>query len=159
MTNFKEILIKIKDVLVNFFKTRRVGFYLLMLCAILASLVTIIYTAAFLGSERYGAGAALFPLLTIVCLLLTIYKPVERYASITMNIVCIFALLFFLNASYWHFGDSFFAVKDNMPTDPIVILNMLGAPYSYCLIALVLNVLITFACIFIPVSKKEGGKN
>ena len=162
MNNFKEkllnVLNKIKVVLVNFFKSRHVGFYLLLVPTILAILVTIIYTAAFTGSERYGLGAALFPLLTIVCLLLTIYKPIERYAGIAMNIVCIFAFLFFLDASYWHFGDSFFAVKDNMPTDPIVIMSMLGAPYSYCLIALVSNILISFASIFVPVSKK-GGKN
>ena len=77
-----------------------------------------------------------------------------------MNIVSIFALLFFLSASYWHFGDTFFSVKDNMPTNPFVLLGMLGFPYAYSLIALVLNILITFSCIFVPVSKKrkEGAK-
>lgn len=150
---------KIKDYFVNFIKTRNIGFYLLLAVCVLALGVTILYTAAFAGSERYGLGAALFPLLTFVCILLTLYKPTERYASIAMNVVSIFALLFFISASYWHFGDSFFSVKDNMPTNPFVLLGMLGFPYAYSLIALVLNILVTFSCIFIPVSKKGKGGN
>lgn len=154
---------KIKDYLLNYVKSRRLGFYLLLATAVLGLFVTIFYTAKFNGTARYDAGAAFFPLLGFAALLLTLYKPIERYTAIVMNIISIFALLIFLSASYMHFGDTFFAVQDNMPTNIFVILNMLGFNYSYSLLALAANILITFSCIFIPISSnkekdsKEGG--
>ena len=73
-----------------------------------------------------------------------------------MNIVSIFGLLFFLQGSYWHFGDTFFAVKDNMPTDIFVLIGMLGFPYAFSMLSLAFNILLTFVTIFVPVSKEVG---
>ena len=140
----------------NYIKTRNIGFFMMLAASILSVCVCIVYTAGFLGSARYSELGAFFPLLTIVCLLLTLYKPVERYSAILMNIVSIFGLLFFLQGSYWHFGDTFFAVKDNMPTDIFVLIGMLGFPYAFSMLSLAFNILLTFVTIFVPVSKEVG---
>lgn len=156
----------IKNYLVKFIKSRNVGFFMLLAICVLSLAVSIVYTIGFTGSARYSALGAFFPLLTFMCLLLTLYKPVERYASILTNVVCIFGLLFFLQGSYWHFGDSFFAVKDDMPTNIFVLIGMLGFPYAFSLLSLVFNLLLSFVTMFVPVSKKlkekevlNGGEN
>ena len=144
----------IKEFLLKYLKSRNVGFFMLSAICILTILVSIIYTIGFTGSARYSVLGAFFPLLSIVCLLLTLYKPLERYSTIAMNLVCIFGLLFFLQGSYWHFGDSFFAVKDDMPTNIFVLIGMLGFPYAFSLLSLVFNLLLSFVTLFVPISKE-----
>lgn len=133
---------------VEFFKSRRVGFYLSCAAALLlliaATVYGICYRRSVYGNTAAcvlaGVGVALFVLLTVP-------KTTRRYAPIVLFVFSLTAFLLFVQTSYLYFSEVFFGGAAG-------IANM-RADYAVSLLFFLLASILSNIGIFMKSGKEE----
>lgn len=101
------------DVIKDFFKTRRIGFYFTVVAVVLALVQLIIYSVAFndVLHVQYRSTAAIVcsSLAIVLGVLLSCTHWTERCAPAAVALLELLAFLFFIRDGYWYFTTQFFA--------------------------------------------------
>lgn len=149
MDKIKELFFKTLD----WFKTRRLGFWLLVPVVVLSFIVPFVYLAGFKLTNQFSGWGMALPFIAILGFVAAFFKPTEKYAPIIMYILEFVSLLVFVKTSYMYLTTAFFnGITGN-------ILVQAGFPYSFCTIALLLNMALCIAAMFLKQGRKPNSEN
>lgn len=103
---------KVKDFFKEFFKTRTVGYYIMIATLVLALVENIIYVSFYKGAElsRYYSPAAFaVPFIAIIaCLALSMFKQTYEWAPIVFFGLEVCAFCLFVNGTYMYLTSALF---------------------------------------------------
>lgn len=129
--------------ILNFFRTRSVGFYICCAAAVLSVVEAIVYKSAVRDPRYYSDASfflALFAFLPFA--LLSVFKVTERYAPAALALMVFFALMTFLAPQSGYMGDIIYGARPSARYIATVVLLLLGLGMG-------------IAGIFMRTSKKE----
>ena len=126
----------------NYIKTRWVGFFLLWPVVILSLIVPFVYSNGFFDTEFESMTVFALPFIVILCFGLAFEKHSAKYAPIAMFVLTLITLLEFIRTAYMHLSTAFFGgISGN-------VFVQAGFPFSFCAIALVINILLCATAMF-----------
>lgn len=103
---------KIKDFFKEFFKTRTVGFYIMIAAIVLALVENIIYVSFYKSVELlryYSATAFTLPFIAIIaCLALSMFKITHKWAPIVLFGLELCAFCLFIDSTYMYLASAFY---------------------------------------------------
>lgn len=137
---FKDtILPKTKEIALKagqWFKTRWVGFYLLIPVAILSFIIPFVYGSGFLETIYGDWGVLIIPFFATLSIVLAVFRPTARYAPVLMFFFNLLFLLLFIYTAYMYLSTPFFnGIQGN-------VLVQAGFPFSFCCMASIINMVI-----------------
>lgn len=138
MQKVKQFFICVLDRL----KKRWIGFYLLIPVVILSFTVPFVYMKGFFGSEYENRLTFAMPFLSMLFFAAAFFRPTAKYAPVMMFAMELASLLLFVKTTYMHLSTAFFGgISDN-------VFVQAGFSFSYCAMALLVNIVICFAAAF-----------
>lgn len=151
--------ISFKDIgnrIVNFFKKCGVGFYLLLAAAIISLVMAILYYCNFIVTQNYGDIRVFIAMMVAIpAILLYFFKYTSRYSAVVMYVIFLIAFILFIDSSYMLLSTKFFnGIDPNMN-----ILEQASYEWSFTVIMLVINLLLTGTAIFFERKYVKNNEN
>ena len=143
---------KITEFFKEFLKTRTVGYYIMIVTAILALVENIIYVVYYHGIDLlryYSQTAFILPFFAIVaCVALSMFKVTHKWAPLALFGIELSAFVLFIDSTYMYLSSAFYG---GVSVDVILQLN---PGFLICVVFYVVILALSIATVFMK-GRKE----
>ena len=143
---------KITEFFKEFFKTRTVGYYIMIATAILALVENIIYVVYYHGIDLlryYSQTAFILPFFAVVaCVALSMFKVTHKWAPLALFGIELCAFVLFIDSTYMYLSSAFYG---GISAEAISDLN---SGFLACVILYVVILALSIAAVFMK-GRKE----
>ena len=134
---FLNITLDVLKKIGTWFKSRWVGFFLLIPVALINFIFAFVYRAGFFNTDYESVTVFVLPFITLVAFVPAFFRPTARYAPILMFAIQLVTFGMFIWTGYMYLSSAFFSGIDGN------VLVQAGFPFSFCTISIVLSMIIT----------------